>query len=356
MKSTRAAVVLAAAVALGVAACGGGSSSSSSSDAGTINGSGSTFAAPIYQQWGSNLKTSDGLTVNYQGVGSGQGISELTSGTVNFAGSDPPMEDEEIAAAKKGEPLHFPTALGAITVSYNVSGVETGLKLDGDTLAKIFLGTVTKWNDPAIASQNRGVTLPDAAITVVRRSDSSGTTKGFTGYLTAVNKEWESKVGKGKTVKWPVGTGAKGNDGVAAAIKSTPNSLGYVEQAYALQNKFTVASVKNAAGNYVEPSLASTTAAAEGLEIPADLRFTVSNPDGVEAYPITSQTFVVAYADACKAGFSEQVAKGIKTFLTYGLGAGQDVLGELQYAKLPAAIHDKATAQLDKLVCNGKAL
>ena len=345
------------AAAIGVSACGGSSSSSSASGAGTINGSGSTFAAPIYQQWGSGLKSKDGLSVNYQGVGSGQGISELTSGTVNFAGSDPPMTDAEVkTASAKGTPLHFPTALGAITISYNVSGVATGLKLDGDTLAKIFLATVTKWNDPAISAQNPGVTLPASSITVVRRSDSSGTTKGFTGYLTAVSPEWASKVGKGKTVKWPTGTGAKGNDGVAAAIKQTPNSVGYVEQAYALQNKFTVASVKNAAGSYIVPTLESTTAAAEGLAIPADLRFTISDPTGATAYPITSQTFVVVYADACKVGASAQVAKGVKTFLTYGLGEGQAVLAQLQYAKLPTSIQAKAQAQLSKLVCNGAAI
>ncbi|MCX6389701.1 MAG: phosphate ABC transporter substrate-binding protein PstS [Solirubrobacterales bacterium] len=347
------ALSLTAAAALVIVACGGSSSGSAS----TINGSGSTFAAPIYQQWGATTKTDDSLTVNYQGVGSGQGISELTSGTVDFAGSDPPMTAEEmVAASKKSVPLHFPTALGAITISYNVSGVATGLKLDGATLAQIFLGKVSTWNDPAIAAQNPGVTLPSNPITVVHRSDSSGTTKGFTGYLTAVDSNWSSQVGKGKTVKWPTGTGAKGNDGVAAAVKQTPNSVGYVEQAYALQNKFTFASVKNAAGTYVEPTLASTTAAAEGTTVPADLRFTISNPSNPAAYPITSQTFVVAYTDACKAGYTEQVAKGIKTFLTYGLGAGQDALAQLNYAKLPADINSKATAQLSKLVCNGKAL
>ena len=351
---TATALGLAGVAALAVSACGG---SSSSTNAGTINGSGSTFAAPIYQQWGSTVKSQDGLTVNYQGVGSGQGVSELTSGTVNFAGSDPPMTDEEMTkAAAKGAPLHFPTALGAITVSYNLAGVQTGLKLDGATLAGIFLGKITKWNDPAIASQNAGVNLPANTITVVHRSDSSGTTKGFTGYLTKVDPTWASQVGKGKTVKWPTGTGAKGNDGVAAAIKQTPNAVGYVEQAYALENKFTVADVKNASGAYVAPTLASTTAAAANLTVPADLRFTVSNSDNPAAYPITSQTFVIAYTDACKAGFSEQVAKGIKTFLTYGLGEGQASLAQLQYAKLPDAINAQAKAQIAKLVCNGKPL
>jgi phosphate transport system substrate-binding protein len=342
-------------LALGVAACG--SSSSSSKSGGTINGAGSTFAAPIYQQWGSTLKSDEGLTVNYQAVGSGQGITELTSGTVDFAGSDPPMKPEEIKAAqKKGDPLHFPTALGAITVSYNLSGVEAGLKLTGPVIADIFLGKVKTWNDPEIAKLNPGVKLPSSNITVVHRSDSSGTTKGFTGYLGAVSPDWDSKVGSDKTVKWPTGTGAKGNDGVAAAVKQTPGAVGYVEQAFALQNKFTTAAVQNKAGNFVAPTLESTTAAGEGVSVPANLQFTIQNPANPQAYPITSQTFVITYQDPCKAGSSEQVAKGLKTFLDYAYGAGQDQLAQLQYAKLPSEIASMAKAQVGKLECNGKSL
>ncbi len=356
-----AAVGAAGLLAFGAAACGSDSNSDTttggSASGGTINGSGSTFAAPIYQQWGSTLK-GQGLTVNYQGVGSGQGISELTAGTVNFAGTDPPMKPEEITAAeKKGSPpLHFPTALGAITISYNVQGIDNGLKLTGPVIGDIFLGKIKKWNDPAIATLNPGVSLPSTDITVVHRSDSSGTTKGFTGYLSDVNPAWEQQVGSDKIVKWPTGTGAKGNDGVAAAVKQTPGSVGYVEQAYALQNKFTVAEVKNKAGEFVAPTLESTTAAAEKLTVPANLQFTVKDTGNPAAYPITSQTFVVAFTDACKAGFSEQVANGIKQFLTYGLGDGQAVLAQLQYAKLPAAIDSQAKAQIGKLVCNGKPL
>jgi phosphate transport system substrate-binding protein len=342
-------------LALGVAACG--SSSSSSKSGGTINGAGSTFAAPIYQQWGSTLKSDQGLTVNYQAVGSGQGISELTAGTVDFAGSDPPMKPEEIKAAqKKGDPLHFPTALGAITVSYNLSGVASGMKLTGPVVADIFLGKVKTWDDAEIAKLNPGVKLPSSNITVVHRSDSSGTTKGFTGYLTAVSPTWSKQVGSDKTVKWPTGTGAKGNDGVAAAVKQTPGSVGYVEQAFALQNKFTTAAVQNKAGNFVAPTLQSTTAAGEGLSVPANLQFTISNPANPQAYPITSQTFVITYQDPCKAGSSESVAKGLKTFLDYAYGAGQDQLAQLQYAKLPAAIESAAKAQISKLECNGKSL
>jgi phosphate transport system substrate-binding protein len=363
LRSPRLIVSLAAlcALALVVAACGSSSSSNDNSggskSGGTINGAGSTFAAPIYQQWGSTLKSQDGLTTNYQPVGSGQGITELTAGTVDFAGSDPPMKPEEIAAAKKkGDPLHFPIALGAITVSYNLPGVQSGLKLTGPVIADMFLGKVKKWNDPEIAKLNPGAKLPSSDITIVHRSDSSGTTKGFTGYLAAVSPTWSKQVGSDKTVKWATGTGAKGNDGVAAAVKQTQGAVGYVEQAYALQNKFTTASVQNKAGNYVVPSLQSTTAAGEGLSVPANLEFTIDNPANPQAYPITSQTFVIAYQDPCKAGASQSVANGIKQFLDYAYGAGQSSLAQLQYAKLPAAIESKGKAQVGKLQCNGKAV
>ena len=258
------ALVSAAALASGLTACGSSSSSSgtgsASSGSVTLNGSGSTFAAPIYQQLGSELK-GQGLTINYQATGSGQGIADFTNKSVDFAGSDPPMEDSEIKAAdKNGHPVHVPTAFGAITVSYNLSGVKSGLKFDGKTIADIFLGKVKKWNDPEITKLNPGVQLPSSTITIVHRSDDSGTTKGFTSFLSAYSPEWAKQVGADKTVKWPTGTGAKGNDGVAAAIKQTPGAIGYVEQAYALQNGFTVADVKNKAGKYIAPSLGSVTA------------------------------------------------------------------------------------------------
>jgi phosphate transport system substrate-binding protein len=353
-------------LALGVSACGSSSdnssSSSSSSSSGasvnaTLNGSGSTFAAPIYQQVGADLK-GQGLTINYQPVGSGQGIADLTNKSVIFAGSDPPMKDEEIAAAKKnGDPVHFPTAFGAITASYNLNGVKTGLQLDGPTLANIFLGKVKKWNDPEIAKQNPGVSLPSSDITVVHRSDESGTTKGFTSFLADSSPEWAKSVGADKTVKWPTGTGAKGNDGVAAAIKQTPGALGYVEQAYALQNNFTYANVKNKAGKYVAPTLESVTAAGEGISVPSDLRFTLGGSDNPASYPISSQTFIIAYKDPCKAGASQDQAKGLVEFLNYILGSqGQDTIKKLSYAPLPSAVDTKAQAQVKTLVCNGSAI
>ena len=354
-------------LALGVSACGSsdnnssnsgntGTSGGSSSVSATLNGSGSTFAAPIYQQLGSELK-GQGLTINYQPVGSGQGVSDLTNKSTVFAGSDPPMTDEEEAAAKKnGAVVHVPTAFGAITVSYNVNGVKAGLKLDGPTIANIFLGKIKKWNDPAIAQQNPGVNLPSSNITVVHRSDESGTTKGFTSFLATESPEWKSKVGADKTVKWPTGTGAKGNDGVAAAIKQTPGSIGYVEQAYALQNNFTFADVKNKAGKYVKPTIQAVTAAGQGVSVPSDLRFTIGNSPNPSAYPISSQTFIIAYKDPCKAGASKDQAKGLVNFLDYVLGPGQETIKKLYYAPLPSSTDSKAKAAVKSMVCNGSPI
>jgi phosphate transport system substrate-binding protein len=353
------AVFAALAVALGAAACGSSnksSSSKSSSAKATLNGAGSTFAAPIYQQFGSNLK-GDGVTLNYQAVGSGAGVAQFTAGTVDFGATDPPLKPEEVKAAKaKGDPLEFPVAFGAITVSYNLPGVKAGLKLDGKTVADIFLGKVKKWNDPEIASQNPGLKLPSSSITVVHRSDESGTTKGFTDFLQSYSSQWKKNVGSDKTVKWPTGTGAKGNDGVAAAVKQTQGSIGYVEQAYALQNNFTTAEVKNKSGKYVAPSLESTSAAGDGVTVPSNLSFTVINSPNPAAYPIASQTFVLWYKDLCKAGLSESKAKGVVKFLDYTYGQGQQVLKQLSYAPLPGSILSKSKAQVSQLQCNGSSL
>jgi phosphate transport system substrate-binding protein len=360
-----------AATALGVAvlslvlaACGSSSNPTSSgttgaaSTAATISGAGSTFAAPVYEQWGSQLASS-GLTVNYQAVGSGAGITALEGKTVDFGASDPPLKPaEESALAKVGEPVQIPMFLGAITVSYNLPGVKAGLKLDGPTIADIYLGKIKTWNDPAIKALNPGVTLPSTAITVIHRSDSSGTSAGFTGFLAAVDPEWKSKVGSGKIVPWPVGTGAKGNAGVAGAVEQTTGAVGYVEQAYALQHNFTYADVKNKAGNYVAPTLASTTAAAEGVVVPANLGFAIKNPSASGAYPITSQTFVVVYKDLCRAGVpgGKAAAEGVVKFLDYGLGEGQAILSKADYAALPAAILAKSKEAVKGLTCEGSPL
>jgi phosphate transport system substrate-binding protein len=339
-----------------IAACGGSSNDSGGGSAtASINGAGSTFAAPIYQQWGNSLKDQN-LTVNYQPVGSGAGVAQLQAGTVDFGASDPALAPEDRKGFKKGEAAQIPMAFGAITVSYNLEGVDKGLKLDGATVADIFLGKITEWDDPAIKELNPDVQLPGDDITVVHRSDESGTTKGFTTFLAAYSKEWESKVGVDKTVKWPTGTGAKGNDGVAAGVKQQKGAIGYVEEAYALQNDFTTASVQNKAGQFVEPTLASTTAAGEGVDIPSDLGIGIIDAANPKAYPIASQTFVMVYKDMCKAGVAKGTASGVKRFIDYGLGEGQNVLGQLQYAKLPAEVLTKAKAAAGELQCNGSPL
>jgi phosphate transport system substrate-binding protein len=356
-----------AVLALGLAACGSSGDSSTSTSSGsssgggsssvsaTLNGAGSTFAAPIYQQIGSDLK-SKGLTINYQSVGSGAGVSQFTAGTVDFAGSDPALKDEEISAIKKGTPMEVPFAFGAITVSYNLPNIKSGLKLDGKTIADIYLGKVKKWNDPEIASQNPGAKLPDTNITVVHRSDSSGTTKGFTDFLSRYSDEWKNGPGVDKDIKWPTGTGGKGNEGVAAAVKQTEGAIGYVEQAYALQNGFTFADVKNKAGKYIAPTLESTSAAGDGIDIPSDLRINVIDSPNPAAYPVTSQTFAITYQDPCKAGLDKNKAAGLKQFLTYLVGDGQDTIQKLSYAKIPSGLHTKVKAAIDGMQCNGSPL
>jgi phosphate transport system substrate-binding protein len=351
----------------GIAACGSSNSNSSPNSSGsgssggsaTLNGAGSTFAAPIYQQWGSTLK-SQGLTLNYNPVGSGAGQTELAGATVDFAGSDPALKPSD-RSKMKGPVLQFPVAFGAITLSYNLGGVKSGLKLDGPTLAGIFMGKIKNWSAPAIKALNPGVNLPSTAITVVHRSDSSGTTDGFTKFLAAVDPAWNTQVGHGKDVKWPTGTGAKGNSGVAAAVKQSPGAIGYVEQAYAIENNFTYAAVKNSSGKFILPTIANTSAAANGIQVPSDLGVSTINSKGAAAYPITSQTFIEAYKDPCKSGgASASVASGLKKFLTYAFGAGQQTLGsggtKLPYAPLPSALVAKDQQALGTLTCNGSAI
>jgi len=349
-----------------IAACGSSSSSSkggastpasaTGGASGTVNGAGSTLAAPIYQQWAGTLKN-QGVTVNYNPVGSGAGQTQLASATVDFAGSDPALKPAD-KAKMKGPVLQFPVAFGGITVSYNLSGVKSGLKLDGPTVAKIYMGQIKTWNDPAITALNPGVSLPSSSITVVHRSDSSGTTQGFTTWLSDTDPAWKSAIGEGKDVKWSTGTGGKGNSGVAAAVKQTPGAIGYVEQAYALENGFTYAAIKDAAGQYIQPTLPNTSAAANGIKVPADLGISTINSPASGAYPIVSQTFLDAYADPCKnGGASAGTAAALKAFLTYAFGAGQKTMGpggnQLPYAPLPPSLQQKDQAQLTKMTCNG---
>jgi phosphate transport system substrate-binding protein len=350
---------LLAAVPATVAACGGSDTKANAGPAsgGTISGAGATFPQPVYDEWASRFKDKNGTTVNYNPIGSGGGIAQFTANTVDFGATDSAMDDSELKAAqKKGQPIHVPTVFGAVTISYNVSGVDKGLKLDGATAADIFLGKIKKWDDAAIKTLNPSINLPGKDITVVHRSDESGTTKLFTTFLSDYSPEWKSSVGADKTVKWPTGTGAKGNAGVAGGIKQTDGSIGYVEEAYALQNNFTTADVKNKTGAFIPATLASTSAAGEGLTVPADLRFSAINAPGAKAYPIASATFILVYEDMCKAGKSKDAAQRVVNWLNYGLGAGQGVAKTLQYAPLPAAIHDKAQAKVDGLICNGQPL
>ncbi len=351
----------AAALALGAAACGSssdnGGSTGGSSSSSALNGAGSTFQAPLVSEWANRFKDSSGTTVNYQPVGSGAGIAQLTAGTVDFAGSDAVMKPEEVAAgADKGTPVHLPIALGAVTVSYNLDGVRSGLRLDGPTIADIYLGKVTKWNDQEIAALNSGTDLPDADITVCHRSDESGTTANFTQFLADYSRAWADGPGVDKSVQWPVGTGARGNDGVAGCVKQTAGAVGYVEQAYALQNNFTTASVKNKSGAWVEPSLDATSAAGEGANPPANLEFSTINADGAKSYPITAVTFQIVFQDVCKAGLSKDKAASLKAWLTYILGDGQSVAPQLEYAPLPASIQTRAQARVDALECNGSPI
>jgi phosphate transport system substrate-binding protein len=362
------ATAVAVVASLTVAACGSSSSSSSSGAAAgsgssnasaTLNGAGSTLAAPIYQQWGSNLK-GQGLTVNFNPVGSGTGIADLQTATVDFAGSDPSLTPTD-TKSMKGPALQFPVAFGAITVSYNLPGVKSGLKLDGPTLADIFMGKIKTWNDAAIKALNPGLDLPGTSITIIHRSDSSGTTDGFTTFLSDVSPTWKSSIGAGEDVKWPVGTGAAKNAGVAAAVKQTTGAVGYVEQAYALENGFTYAAVKNSAGKYVLPTIANTSEAASGIKVPKNLGISTINSPNAAAYPIVSQTFLVTYKDPCKAGkASSSTAAGLKKFLSYAFGAGQQTLGsggnQLPYAPLPSSLADKNDQQLQTMTCNGSPI
>jgi phosphate transport system substrate-binding protein len=353
-----AALAIVLALGLLVAACGssgdlpsaGGASSTSGAGPlkASLNGAGATFPQPVYVEWiGAFQKIDPGVTINYQGVGSGGGIQQFTQMTVDFGASDAPMTDAEIATAEKAsgaQVLHIPTVFGAITLAYNLQGVD-GLKLDSDTLAAIFEGAITKWNDPKIAALNQGVTLPSTDIQVVHRSDSSGTTNAFTSYLAAVSPDWKTKIGAGKTVKWPVGVGGQGNDGVAAVVKQQAGSIGYVELAYALTNQMTVAQMKNKSGQFIVPSLDSTTAAAEGAQFPADLRFSVSNSDNPKAYPIVTATWILAY-DKMK---DPAKAAALKAFLTWALNDGASIATDLGYAPLPSALKDAALVKVNAI-------
>jgi phosphate transport system substrate-binding protein len=317
-----------------------------------LTGAGATFPYPIYSKWFADYAQTTGVKINYQSIGSGGGIRQLSEQTVDFGASDSPMSDQELANAKGGTVLHFPTVMGAVVITYNVPGVTKPLNLSGDVIADIFSGKVTKWNDARIVAQNRGVALPNSDILVVHRSDGSGTTYIFSDYLTAVSPDWSSTLGKGKEIKWPVGLGGKGNEGVAGQVKQTPGSIGYVELAYAKQNKLPYANVRNAQGRYVMPTIASVTAAAAGMKLPknTDYRVSIVNAPGKDSYPISSMTWLLVYQNQLDR------VKGQKLidFLRWAYTSGEKSAESLDYAPLPQAMRAQLEKRLATITVAGK--
>ena len=336
------AVMLATAL---LTACGGGNTqpvtaenggASGGSQAQQINGAGATFPYPIYSKWFSEYnKLHPDIRINYQSIGSGGGIQQLINQTVFFGATDGPMTDEQLKAAP-GPILHFPTVLGAVVPVYNIPGVTDELKFTGALLADIYLGKIKKWNDPALAKLNPGVKLPATDVTVVHRSDGSGTTYIFVDYLSKVSPEFKTQVGVNTSVKWPAGVGGKGNEGVSGLVTQTPGSIGYVELIYALQNKIAFASVQNAAGEFVKASVDTVTsaAAAAAAAMPPDFRVSITNASGAGAYPISSFTWLLMYADPK----DKASGKAIVDFMKWALTDGQKYASDLGYAPLPESV------------------
>jgi len=312
-----------------------------------INGAGATFPFPIYSKWFSEYnKLHPDIQINYQSLGSGAGIRQLTAQTVFFGASDGPMTDEQLQAAP-GRILHFPTVLGAVVPVYNIPGVSSELKFTGPLLADIYLGKVTKWNDPAIRKLNPGVPLPGDDIVVVHRSDGSGTTYIYCDYLAKVSPDWKKRVGVATSVSWPVGLGGKGNEGVAGLVKQTPGAIGYVELIYALQNRIPYGSVQNMAGSFVRATVDGVTAAAAAAaaKMPADFRVSITNAPGPAAYPISSFTWLLLY----ESPRDRQAAKIMVDFMKWALTDGQKYCKDLGYAPLPEGVVKLELAALAKI-------
>ena len=307
-----------------------------------LNGAGATFPYPMYSKWFNEYhKKHPDIQINYQSIGSGGGIRQVLAGTVDFGATDGPMTNDQMGQAKT-KILHIPTVLGAVVPAYNVPGVKGELKFTPEALAGIFLGRITSWNDKAIADANPGVSLPGQSIIVVHRSDGSGTTYVWTDYLSKVSPEWKSRVGAKTSVAWPVGLGAKGNEGVAGMVRQMQGAIGYVELIYAEQNKISYGSVKNSSGEFVKASLASTTAAAASAKMPADFRVSITNPPGKGAYPIASFTWLLVPTPAKNA----QKGKILADFLNWMVTDGQQLAAQLTYAPLPKEVADKVKATL----------
>ena len=344
---TLAGVALAVAGSMMLASCGGSGTASNtdstankSGEDNTILGAGATFPNPLYSKMFSEYNKTTGLKVNYQSIGSGGGIQQLTSKTVDFGASDGPMSDENLAKAP-GKILHIPTVAGAVVLTYKLpENVE--LKFDGPTIAEIFLGKITKWNDKRISALNPGVKLPDLDLVVVHRSDGSGTSYIFTDFLSSVSPEWEKQVGRNTSVKWPTGLGAKGNEGVAGQVKQLPGTIGYVEFAYAHQNKLPVAEIKNAGGNFIAPTIGSVTEALASAKVPDDFRFSMVNPAGAKAYPIAGATWLLVYAEQK----DPQKGKKLVEFLNWALTKGETMASSLDYASLPQSLEDRVLERI----------
>jgi phosphate transport system substrate-binding protein len=334
--------------------------SSPALESAVLKGAGATFPAPFINAtiayYTTNVQTN--VQIDYPGGGSGAGINAFTDKTVDFAGSDAPLSASQRAAAPNA--LHIPETIGAITIAYNLPGVTAGLKLTGQIVSDIYIGTITKWNDPAIQDLNTGTTLPDQNIITVHRSDSSGTTNWFTKYLDLVSSTWD--LGNGTSVQWPIGTGASGNPGVAATVQSTTNALGYVELAYALQNSMTVAIIQNSAGNWIAPSLASTTAAAEALtNLPAGDgdwgSVSILNTAGAQAYPIVTPTYLLVYKELnVVPNMDQNKATQLVQFLWYIVHGGQSLASDLEYATLPSNVVQVDEASINSITFNGQTL
>ena len=339
------------ALSLSLTACGGTETSTDNSGGGSsggssvsLTGAGASFPAPLYQRWFSEYnKENPNIQVSYQSVGSGAGVEQFTQGTVDFGASDVAMKDEEISAVGRGVAL-LPMTAGSIVLAYNLPDVPE-LKLSRQVYVDILLGKITKWNDPAIASLNPDANLPDSPISVVYRSDGSGTTGVFTKHLSAINPEWKEKVGEGKTVEWPTGIGAKGNEGVTAQILQTEGSIGYIEYGYAKQQNIPSAALENKAGEYVAPSSESASNALGAATLPENLRAFVSDPEGAESYPIVTYTWLLAYQQYD----DPNKLQAFKDVVNWSLTDGQDYAEELGYIPLPDNVVEKVQAKLDTI-------
>jgi phosphate transport system substrate-binding protein len=301
----------------------------------TLTGAGATFPYPLYSKWFDVYQKETGIKINYQSIGSGGGIQQVKAGTVDFGASDAALSNQRLREMPRAV-LHFPTAAGAVVMAYNLDGVTQPLQLTSDIISGIYLGKITQWNDKAIAAANPGVSLPPSPILPVHRSDGSGTTNIFTTYLAAVSRSWKELVGANTSVSWPVGIGGKGNEGVSGLVRQTPGSIGYVELAYAKQNRLAVARVRNAAGKFIEPTLASTTAAAQGAaaELAKDVRFPIANSKDPDAYPIAGMTFLLVYKDQKDA----EKGQALADFIRWANSKGQEINESLEYARLPETV------------------